>query len=68
MLFSVTKKTPEIYEYFNDNEDSLMTILKSDRILFAMKEFLTLFLTESTMMLYVFLKNMVLRTLMFRIV
>lgn len=68
MLFSVTKKTPEIYEYFKDNEDSLMTILKSDRILFAMKEFLTLFLTESTMMLYVFLKNMVLRTLMFRIV
>ncbi len=45
-----------------------MTILKNDKILCAMKEFLTLFLTESTMMLYVFLKNMVLRTLMFRIV
>ena len=37
VLFSVAKKTPEIYEYFKDNEESLMTILKNDKILFAMK-------------------------------
>ena len=45
MLFSVTKKTPEIYEFFKDNTDALMIVLKNDKILFALKDFLILFLT-----------------------
>jgi hypothetical protein len=68
VLLSLVKKTPEIYEFVKDNQNLLLEILREDEKMEALKEFLSLFLIESTMDLYVFLKSMIIRNIIFRIV
>jgi hypothetical protein len=46
----------------------MIEILKDDSKLDSLREFLSLLLVESTMELYVFLKSMIVRNLIYRIV
>lgn len=46
----------------------LVEVLREDDKVWALREFLAFFLSESTMELYVFLKSMLIRNLIFRIV
>ena len=51
-----------------DNQQAIIEVIKDDRKLNCLMEFICLFLIESTMELYVFLKSMIIRNLVFRIV
>lgn len=46
----------------------LLELLRDDEKVWALRDFLAFFLSESTMELYVFLKSMLIRNLVFRIV
>lgn len=68
MLVSLAKKTPEIYEFFKDSQELMTELIKDNQILLSLTEFWITFLIESTMSLYIFLKNILIRALMFRII
>lgn len=68
VLISFAKKTPEIYEFIKDNQFVIGLVVKNSRFLRNFKEFIVTFLIESTMGLYSFLKNVVIRAIMFRII
>lgn len=68
VLTSLVKKTPEVYEFAKDNQALLLELLRDDEKVWGLREFLAFFLSESTMELYVFLKSMLIRNLVFRIV
>lgn len=64
----MVKKTPEVYEFAKDNQSLVLELLQDDEKVWALRDFLAYFLSESTMELYVFLKSMLIRNLVFRIV
>jgi hypothetical protein len=68
VLTSLVKKTPEVYEFAKDNQSLVLEVLQDDEKVWALRDFLAFFLSESTMELYVFLKSMLIRNLVFRIV
>lgn len=68
MLTSLVKKTPEVYEFAKDNQSLVLQLLQDDDKVWGLRDFLAFFLSESTMELYVFLKSMLIRNLVFRIV
>ncbi len=68
VLTSLVKKTPEVYEFAKDNQSLVLELLQDDDKVWALRDFLAYFLSESTMELYVFLKSMIIRNLIFRIV
>lgn len=58
----------QIYEFINYNQQLFIDIVENDDRLEALKEFLALLLIESTMELYVFLKSMLIRNIIFKMV
>jgi uncharacterized membrane protein len=58
----------QIYEFINYNQQLFIDIVENDDRLEALKEFLVLLLIESTMELYVFLKSMLIRNIIFKMV
>lgn len=51
-----------------DNQNLLLEVVREEDKLEGLREFLAYFLTESTMELYLFLKSMLIRNIVFRIV